>query len=433
MKTQRTYGLLIGLLGLTSAAQAQPWSGGIRFDITTGATKRGNQFSLVNVPYSSNDYSSADADGLRIGGFVRYDRSKWLAQAELTTGGIGLDIRGSASRIGTIDATASGNRTALGLTGGYKPAPWLRLQAGLGLSRIAWGNTRTAELLAQFQDRLGSEDPRAREFTQAYIDAYTGKLAIESSLRTTQLTGHYGVGLDLGGFTIDVSRTEGLTPLLDGVVVNGQQVDARLNYGYTSLNVGYRIFPFKKFLLAPRKSNRAYQKLKSEIPFYKNEFQVGLGLLAEDIGTGLVYENRYTRYLARRFGITGILGAARTAYTRPDDPNRFKTYTAFHGAITARALPLYTRRHQISLSAGLNVLHVTPRYAAGSAYPNVDGQGNTYAITNVYPAKTGVGWQWQFDYQIALTDHIPIGVWLRSVTNPAFSYAYIGIQSGYRF
>lgn len=426
MKTQRTCRLLIGLLALTNAAQAQSWSGGIRFDITTGATKRGSEFTLVNVPYSSNEYSSSDADAPRLGGFVRYDRPKWLAQAELTTGGMNLNVRGGAPRIGTIDASAVGIRRALGLTGGYKPAPWLRLQVGFAVNRIAWQTTRTAEMLTSLQNRIGSGTPSEQEFTQASIDAYTGKLALENNLRRTQLTGHYGIGLDLGGFTIDVSRTEGLTPLLDGVTLNGQPVDARLNYSYTSLNLGYRLFPLRRFL-APKKTNRAYQRIRREIPFFRNEFHLGLGNQAEDINAGTIYEARYTRFLTRRFGLTGTLSLAKR------DVGRYQgtlvPANSFIGSVMGRVLPLYTRRHQIALSVGPQ-LSVTGPQVLGRPDGTIDSQGRTtYAQLTSEPTRVTLGVQGQFDYQIAVTDRLPVGVWLRSGGYGGF----YGIQFGYRF
>lgn len=422
MKTRLTF----LLASVVSLAQAQQWSGGITVDLPLNIDRTGTTFQSGSSTFTMND--GLEANKLRPGVFVRYDRPDWLLQADVQhVPNFQIGFRAAQDRVGAGSETARGAQTTLRLTGGYKPAPWLRVQAGLGAAYTAWNATRYREDADFIDAQLRSGQPGFRP-EQALYNRDVARVI--DNYQPWQLTGHLGVGVDLGGLTIDFMRNQGLTPALNGV--SGITEAARQNYGFYSLRAGYRLFPLRRYLLAPRK-NRAYQKLKSEIPFYKNEFQVGLGLLGEDIGTGLVYENRYTRYLTRRVGFTGILGAARTAYIRPDDPNRFKAFTAFHGAIMARALPLYTRRHQIGLSAGLNVLHVTPRYSISSVYPNADGQGNNYARTNLYAARTSVGWQWQLDYQVALTDRIPIGLWLRSVSNPAFDYAYFGLQSGYRF
>lgn len=426
--------LTIALVALSCLAHAQQWSGGLKVDLPTGASKTGNTFTLNTSQFVMNYPSSSDADRTRLVGFVRYDKRDWLLQADVSQGAF------SIANLLQYDRGAStngyfGKRYALVVQGAYKPAPWLRLQAGLGINRYAWETGNLENQVAEAQKRLKANDgvnPRSLKNDQLDLGNAQNNLLVAQSYRTTQLTGHYGIGVDLGGLTIDVSRTEGITPLLNGVVDNGQTIAAKQNYGYTSLSIGYRLFPLKKFVLAT--NNKVYQKLKAEIPFYRNEISAGLGIIGEDIGTGIIYENRYTRYVSRRFGITGIVGATRTAYVSSTSQSRIKSATDFHVSALLRALPLYTRRHQIGLSFGLNVIVAQAGLTSYESiyYSNVPGQNQPLSAARLVerPTRTYVGGQWQMDYQYAITDHIPMGIWLR---NSANGYANFGIQTGFRF
>ncbi|MBO0932831.1 hypothetical protein [Fibrella aquatilis] len=407
----------------------------MKVEFPTGASKTGNAFTLNTSRFVMNSPSSSDADKARLVGFVRYDKPNWLFQADISQGGFSIASQ-QEDKNGTSYSGYSGKRYALVLQAAYKPAPWLRLQAGFGINKHTWETGYLEGQVAQAEQRLKANDgknPSSLEIDKQVLTSYQNSLLLLQSYKTTQLTGHYGVGVDLGGLTIDVSRTEGLTPLLNGVVANGQTVEANQNYGYTSLSVGYRLFPLKKFALATN-NNKTYQKLKREIPFYRNEFSAGLGIIGEDIGTGITYENRYTRYFSRRFGVTGIIGATRTAYQSQFNSDNTKAFTDFQFSALLRTLPLYTRRHQIGLSFGINVIAAQAGlFSNGSSfYPA--GPGTQQPISVAYlserPAKTYVGGQWQFDYQFAATDRVPVGIWLR---NTASGFANLGIQAGYRF
>ena len=427
--------LILTLMSLSTLAHAQPWSGGIKVEIPTGATKTGNTFALNDSRFVANYPSSSDADRIRLAGFVRYDKRDWLVQADISQGAFSIANQLQSDR-GAAANGYYGKRYALVLQGAYKPAPWLRLQAGLGVNKYTWETGSLEYWVAETQKRLTANDgvnPTSLKNDQLDLANAQNDLLVQQNYRNTQLTGHYGIGIDLGGLTIDVSRTQGITPILDGVVAGGQTIDAKQNYGYTALSIGYRLFPLKKFLLATN-NNKTYQKLKREIPFYRNEFSAGMGIIGEDIGTGIIYENRYTRYLSRRFGITGIAGAARTAYVSSTSQNRVKSSTDFQFSLLARILALYTRRHQIGLSFGVNVIAASARLSSyeSTYYPDGPGQSKPIlvAVVSGQPAKTYVGGQFQFDYQYAVTDHIPMGIWLR---NSANGYANFGIQTGYRF
>lgn len=422
--------LTIALMALSSLAHAQQWSGGIKVEIPTGATKTGNTFQVDQSRYDATSRSSADASNPRFGGFVRYDKPRWLAQAEVMTSKFGLATGVYYAGMGSLAPVSTATRTSLVVTGGYKPVPWLRLQAGVGLNQFGWKTDKIRENVAYFQravDNLNSNtDESTRADLTSHLAGYSSDLRLVESYKTTQLTGHYGIGVDLGGLTFDLSRTQGLTPILAGVAGSGQRIDAQQNYGYTSLSVGYRLFPLKKFLLATRK-NRAYERVKKDIPFYRNEFQAGLGIQAEDFDAGVIYENRYTRYLTRRTGLTGSLGLAR----RVTDRHYFASFnpsSTIYLALMGRVLPLYTRRHQIALSAGPNMAFSAPAISGGGSQTG-DPAGTLYTHVGISPSRMAVGYQWQFEYQLAATDHIPVGIWVRQTDRINF----LGLQAGYRF
>ncbi len=142
------------------------------------------------------------------------------------------------------------------------------------------------------------------------------------------------------------------------------------------------MFPLKKHLLAPRK-NKAYARIQRDIPFIRNEFSVGLGLLAEDLNSEFIYENRYTHYVVPRFGWTAGLAFQRglSGY-KAYDPT---TYTYRNGGFSARnkvslllgteVLLLYSRHHRIGLGFGAQLSYADGTTAGnGSRTATVNGQ-----------------------------------------------------------
>ena len=198
---------------------------------------------------------------------------------------------------------------------------------------------------------------------------------------------------------------------------------------FLTLQLGYRLFPLKAHTLAPRK-NRAYERIRQDIPFYRNEIHVVGGLLAEDFGSAFLYENRYTRYLSRRVGLTAGLNLMR-AFETSESGFLPKQFTQTQLITGVRFLPLYSRRHTIGLSAG-----PTLTYRSGFQINSGGSQ-----LINGKPLRTvnlsGQSWLNEFrvsaqatvDYNVAATDRIVLGPWLRATPDNA----YFGIQAGYRF
>jgi hypothetical protein len=399
--------LLSLILILTAAlARAQEWSGGVRLEAPLTIDRSGTLFTLGLTDFNMTD--GVESSKLRPGLFVRYDQPRWLAQADVQHAAFDLGFRTTAGRVGNSITIAKSTQTTLRLTGGYKPAPWLRLVAGLGANYTNW----------QPQQYTNSWSTDAAE--RLY---YQNIATVITAYKPWQLTGQLGLGIDLGGLTIDLARQQGLTPVLDGAP--GAIGQAQANYGYTSLSVGYRIFPVKRFLATKR--NRAYQKLKADIPYYRNEFHLGLGNQAEDINAGTIYEARYTRYFARRFGLVNSLSFSRR------DAGRFSTYlTPTNGivlGVMGRFLPIYTRRHQVGLSLGMQGAWQAPRLIGSFGQASTTSGQPVYRYVDAQPARFKLDGQWQFDYQIAITDRLPIGLWLRQGGYGAF----YGFQFGYRF
>jgi hypothetical protein len=204
--------------------------------------------------------------------------------------------------------------------------------------------------------------------------------------------------------------------------------------------VGYKLFPLKSHLLAPRK-NKAYARLQRDIPFIRNEFHVGVGLLAEDLNSAFIYENRFTHYIVPRLGYTVGLAFQRGLAGYQDyDPN---IYTYRNGGFSAkntvslllgaRVLLLYTRYHRLGLGFGAQ-LSYTDGINGGNGYRTVtvNGKTTTIAPINLYNNSRinqfRTTQQISLDYQFLPTDRIAVGPWIR-VTD----FGSFGIQAGYRF
>ncbi|GGD77735.1 hypothetical protein GCM10011514_47090 [Emticicia aquatilis] len=339
----------------------------------------------------------------------------------------------------------------------YKPLPWLRLNAGLGANLYY-------EPKFQVNQRLKNELNRAEYFAtslkqyendnsangQQMKQMLLGQQKVEAisnsyfkAIRKVYFDARLGVGVDFGGFMIDLNYNRTLTPIIQDIDYNGQASPLNLQYDYLSLSVGYRILPIRKFLLPPRK-NKTYEKIQSEIPFYKNEVNFLFGKQSENKNSLNIYESSYTRYLLKRVGVTIGINTIQSPLSATDNdglPN-----IGIQNAITvfseAKFLPLYTKKHRIGLAAGIN-------------YIRYEGlEGTTYLITSdnipaiyqpifqpifqplLIPKKSSFGYQFTVDYNYLLTKRIPIGGWLRANSNKMNRYGdfiALGIKTGYLF
>ncbi|MFD2572442.1 hypothetical protein ACFSUS_17515 [Spirosoma soli] len=419
------------ILIMASYAQAQEWSFGPKAYLGLSARRGLAETSIGAV----NVFSSVmgDVSGGGIGAFARYDRPRWYGQIEVAQGKYNL---GGASVSTTGQASSlfiNRRRYDLRLIGGYKPLPWLRLHGGLvGVANTSLPVSGYESTIAFLKERV------ANETNPDFLNRYQQDLAFNQvSQAVTQayekynLEGQLGLGVDIGGLTVDLVFSQSLTPNVNGIQLDGITYPFRQSYSYTALNLGYKLFPLKSYLLALGKNNRAYQRIKQDIPFYRNEVQVAAGLLTEDIGSASVYENRYTRYVSRRVGLTASVGLMRSF----QGPGRYlpEATNIIMASASFRLLALYSRRHTIGLSPGLNFMSYQG-FRTNSG--RVDGQNVTSVSINPqnYRNENGVGWQVTGDYTFALTDRIPIGVWLRIADNSAHgSFGQAGLQLGYRF
>ena len=246
-----------------------------------------------------------------------------------------------------------------------------------------------------------------------------------------------GVGVDIGGLTLDLAHNRGLSPVLDGIQFQQQRYAIQQRYNYWALSVGYRLFPLKAYLLAPRRRNPAYKRIKQDVPFYRNEFHASVGVLGEDIGSAFIYENRYTRYFTRRVGLaTGVNMMRVHQNLETDSPVRL--YSSFMLTTGVRLLPLYSRRHTVGITTGPALTHQVGVGLNRSSKPlNVNGQ-----LVNVTDLRNSsryrgwdLGWQSSIDYQFAVTDRMLVGPWLRLFGEDFIipDLASAGLQIGYRF
>jgi hypothetical protein len=331
--------------------------------------------------------------------------------------------------------------------------PWLRINAGLGTNLFY-------ESKFQFNQRLKTEQNRAEYFAtslkqyendnsangqqikQMFLSQQKGE-AISNSyfkgIRKVHFDARLGVGVDFGGFMIDLNYNRTLTPIIKDIDYNGQASPLNLQYDYLSLSIGYRILPIRKFLLPPRK-NKTYEKIQSEIPFYKNEVNFLFGKQSENANSLNIYESSYTRYLLKRVGVTIGVNTIQSPLSATDNdglPN-----VGIQNAITvfseAKFLPLYTKKHRVGFAAGLNYL----RYEGleGSSYLMTLDNDATFSTANFQPLfqrkKGSFGYQITADYNYMLTKRLPIGAWIRATgnqTNRYGNFIALGIKTGYLF
>lgn len=434
MKKQLIISLLtLSAVGAAGSAWAQEWSFGPK--VYAGINKQrattGDQVQIGNATLSSANYG--DAIGNSAGVFARYDRPRWYAQAEGMYGTYSL-TNATVINVGGGSAIYPGiRRTDTRLIAGFKPLPWLRLNAGLATAFNQPKPNSYASLIKTF-DGYNPTTPSDKERTERQLEEYRISEAVYNSYKKTNLEGQLGIGADVGGLTLDLIYAQNLTPAVDGVTVQNQTYAFKQNYGYWALGVGYKLFPVKRHLLAPRK-NRAYERIKQDIPFYQNEFHVAAGLLAEDIGTQSVYENRYARYLTRRLGITGSLTFSRN-FLDNNDSYRGNATNQFALLAGVRFLPLYSRRHTIGLTTG-PMLTYTDGLQNSYSRQTVNGQplNYLYLTQNSSVNDLSLGWHSSIDYNFAVTDRLIVGPWFRVIGNNLLSadYGNFGIQAGYRF
>ena len=426
-KTLRSLSTIVVVLLISNRVNAQDWSFGPRVNVGLSSNRTtGERVEVGSTTISTNDYG--DAVGTSFGAFARYDRPRWYAQAELGRGKFSLANVNVEGEGGGAPLYPYARRTDARLLVGLKLLPWLRLNTGLVAVRNNWKvgdyslETRYAQ---EYIQRYPAEEERYRRV----IEKYNVSESVERSFSRNNLEMQAGVGADIGGLTVDLTYSAGLNPVLDRVQFQNQTYAIRQRYGFLSMSIGYRLLPLKSHLLAPRR-NRAYERIQRDIPFYRNEFHVSGGLLAEDIGSAFLYENRYTRYLMRRVGFSAGLNLMR-AYETYNSGFLPKQFTQAQLVTGFRVLPLYSRRHTIGLSVGPVLTYTSGfrPYSGGSQ--TINGQlFQTVDITSASAMrKLSATVQGTFDYNFAATDRVILGPWLRVMPDNA----YFGIQAGYRF
>lgn len=437
MKTKFLPIAAVGLLLLTAgASRAQEWTFGPKVNLGLSAQPSTNFVRVDNLSISTVSGPAGDGRTTGVGAFARYDKPRWYGQFEsnyLKSRDINYnvnadrDVSGTQQTISLVSGGQSRYRTDARLLGGYKPLPWLRLYAGLGVARYAASPVSNYRFGITSLQLSSSPD---NEFTQKSIETYKLAIALEErGIRRTSLEGTFGAGVDVGGLTVDLSLRQGLTPLIGSFMENGQTYDVNQRSRSLALQLGYRLFPLKAHTLALRK-NRAYERIKQDIPFYRNEIHVLGGLLAEDIGSAFLYENRYTRYLSRRVGLTAGLNLLRVFETFESGflPKQFTQTQLITGV---RFLPLYSRRHTIGLSVGPTLTYQSGFRVNSGGTQTVNGKPvrvvnfDNYSRLNDFRVSAHV----TMDYNVAATDRIILGPWLRATPENAC----FGIQAGYRF
>ena len=416
--------LLLSIFGLN--AFGQTWTAGPKaaFGLTTSV--RGDEVQIGNN--AINLTTTTLSSPTQVGAFVRYDRPMWYGQVEGLFGKAETGMVRSATSLGSGSSFLIGKRADTRLLIGMKPLPWFRLYAGAGYARLNWSIQDYDSEIAS-ADKAALERPELAQTWLARADFARFNKAVDQSYRRNIVTGLAGLGVDIHGVMIDLTYSQSVTPLIDGIMLNTSAYAARQQYQHVALSIGYKLFPLKAHLLAPRK-NRAYERIKRDIPFYRNEVHVSGGLMNEDIGNAFIYENRYTRYLSRRFGLTAGLNLMNVYETFENGslPNQYSRVQLVSGL---RVLPLYSRRHTIGLSAGPTLTYKSGFRTFSGGGRIVDGQllqtVNINADSRMNRLQVGI--QAMLDYNFAATDRIIVGPWLRATPD----YGSFGIQAGYRF
>ncbi|MGA0559439.1 hypothetical protein ACO2Q8_22465 [Larkinella sp. VNQ87] len=425
-------GILLGL-GTSLSSYGQQWTGGLKgiAPISLEVSRFYQQIDEFEVVESN----SGDARGQGWGLFARYDRPRWYSQVEANRGRYYMPGLYFSSDRTSSGAELTLKRQDIRLIGGYKPLPWLRINAGVvgNWNRRAYSYNNQAHI-QYLEDQIRTY-PAQREYYEPQVKLARMTQAVRDGFKRFNTEAQGGLGVDIGGLTLDLTYTRSLSPILDQLAVGGQSYRVRQQYGFWSLSAGYRLFPLKTFLLQPRKNKRTYERIKQSIPYYRNEVGAGLGVTSDDFGGSWLYENRYTRYIHRRIGLTAVVGLVRSF----EDYSGFlpEIKTGFQVAAQGRFLPLYTRRHQLGLAVGpvyTMTSGISPAYGSGT-YTS-DGQviGKTITVRPDSRRKNqSLGSQLQVDYQFMPTDRIPVGVWFRHQQNRALTYVAMGFQMGYRF
>lgn len=435
MKKERT---IIGLIALLitfamGPVRAQEWSFGPKAYL--GLSRQltvGEQVQIGSTLLSTVNYG--DAVGASVGAFARYDQPKWYVELDGTRGKYSLTNVSISGPAGGFPTYQSAVRTDARLIAGVKPLPWLRLSVGLTGVQNRWRLTDYTGDIRANQESIQRYPTETERYTRQ-IEQYQLADALQNSYKKTNLEGQAGIGADIGGLTLDLTYAQSLTPPLHGVSFQNRTYAFRQDYGYWSLGIGYKLFPLKQHLLAPRK-NKAYERINQDIPFYKNEFHLGVGLLGEDIGSQLIYENRYTRYFTRRVGLTAGVNFSHSFSGPGDRPSGVPMANQFTLLAGVRVLPLYSHRHTIGLTIG-PLLTYADELQAGAGLQVINGQEVRYLNVNRNSAvrELNTGWHSSIDYNFALTDRLIAGSWLRLLGQTLIipDYANFGIQAGYRF
>lgn len=419
--------LLLVLLAI-NLSFGQEWSFGPRINFPTSLNSTLTTVAVTQTTLSLGGNNQSPP--VQWGAYARYDRPRFFALGEAAFGKFVQNGYVSSLNQGSNFSIRS-RIVGINLQAGAKILPWLRLYGGLGYQRHIWNDTRYATEAAFYEEVLSKGIPEYNS------DFYRNQLVASRLLASTNnaynpniLTGQAGLGVDIGGLTVDLAYRKSLTPLLDGLPTSTGTLAARQHFGSYVLTFGYRLLPLKSHLLALRK-NKAYERVKRDIPFYRNEFHGSVGLLGEDIGSAFIYENRYTRYLKRRLGIMAGLNVMRL-YEDFETGFLPKQYNAYQLVTGVRVLPLYSRRHTIGLSAGPTLTYESGIRTASGGSRTINGV--TYRTVNWrdYSRQEGVkvSFQVMLDYHFAATDRLILGPWLR-VNGP--DYASFGVQTGYRF
>lgn len=423
----RSLSTLVVLLLVTSAVRAQEWSFGPTVNLGLSSNRTtGDQVKIGATTVSTNDYG--DAVGASIGVFARYDQPRWYAQTELGRGTYSLANVSVEGEGGGAPFYPRARRTDARLLAGLKPLPWLRLHVGLAGVRNKWQTGNHSWVIRDAEAYI-SQYPAEQERYQRLVERYTIMETVSRRFSRNNLEMQGGIGIDIGGLTVDLTYASALNPVFDGVPYRNQTYAIQQHYGFMSMSVGYRLFPLKSHLLAPRR-NRAYERIQRDIPFYRNEFHASGGWLAEDIGSTFVYENRYTRYLTRRTGFTAGLNLMR-AYETFDSGFLPKQFTQTQLVTGLRVLPLYSRRHTIGVSVGPVLTYTAGFRPYSGSQQTLNGQlvQTVNLTTEAVVRKLSATVQATLDYNCAATDRVILGPWLRVTPDNA----YFGVQAGYRF
>lgn len=436
MKIRLLFSISVSLGLSLGAVRAQQWTFGPKLRLITA--QRNDLSSVTTTDGATLDLGSInESTPVQLGGFARYDRGQFFAEGEVFTGRFNVgayieDTRGGSS------LQFQSRLLGTNLKAGAKPLPWLRLYAGAGYQHHNWNDRRygnfgeTADRFARLLQQGGLSNEQTQVFEEE-LRRYRLLAATNDAYQRHVLTGQVGAGIDIGGLTIDLAYQRSLTPLLHDIPAANGTLNVRQGYDGYLFSVGYRLLPIKAYLLAPRKRNPAYERIKRDIPFYRNEVHLSVGLLGEDIGSAFIYENRYTRYFTRRFGVMSGLNVMRVFETFDNGfiPKHFSQFQVVAGL---RVLPLYSRRHTIGLSAGPTLTYETGLSAYSGGRRTLQDSRYTYNYiswrADSQREQLTLSWQATADYHFALTDRIIAGPWLRIL---GLDYASAGIQVGYRF